>query len=221
MGVITRNILTGLITVIPILLTFYLLYWAIVSAETWLGGMLAAILPAGTRLPPGVGVVLALGALFIVGMLMHTYVVQRLFARAERLFYRIPLVKLIYPALRDFMDYFSPMKEKPYQQVVCVRFGEDLQAIGLVTRDDLRPIGEPFGGEGNVLVYFPMSYMIGGYALAVPRSRVQPLDMGMEEAMRFVLTAGVTGMTEPHAPPVPPSPPHSSTPPIPTPPSQL
>jgi uncharacterized membrane protein len=38
-----------------------------------------------------------------------------------------------------------------------------------------------------------MSYMIGGYALLVPRSNVRPLDMNMEEAMRFALTAGVTG----------------------------
>lgn len=197
MGIITRNILTGLITVIPVLLTFYLLYWAIAGAERWLGEMLASVLPEGMQLPTGVGVVLALGLLFIIGMLMHTYVVQMLFSRIERLLYRIPLVKLIYPALRDFMDYFSPMKKKTYQQVVCVRFGEDMQAIGLVTRDDLRAIAAPFGSEDNVLVYFPMSYMVGGYALSVPRARVEPLDIGMEEAMRFLLTAGVTGL---HAP---------------------
>ena len=48
----------------------------------------------------------------------------------------------------------------------------------------------------------------GGYALSVPRSRVEPLEMGMEEAMRFMLTAGVTGLHEPHAPPpAPPAPP--------------
>ena len=200
MGIITRNILTGLITVIPVLLTFYLLYWAIAGTERWLGEMLASVLPEGMQLPTGVGVVLALGVLFIIGMLMHTYVVQMLFSRIERLLYRIPLVKLIYPALRDFMDYFSPMKKKTYQQVVCVRFGEDMQAIGLVTRDDLRVIAAPFGGEDNVLVYFPMSYMVGGYALSVPRARVEPLDIGMEEAMRFMLTAGLTGLTEPPTP---------------------
>ena len=212
MGIITRNILTGLITVVPLLLTFYLLYWAIAGTEQWLSEMLASVLPAGTHLPPGVGVVMALGACFIIGMLMHTYVVQVLFSRIDRLLHRLPLVKLIYPALRDFMEYFSPMKKKTYQQVVCVRFGQDVQAIGLVTRDDLRAIAAPFGGEGNVLVYFPMSYMVGGYALSVPRSRVEPLDMGMEEAMRFMLTAGLTGMTEPSAPEPIPAPPPAAAP---------
>lgn len=59
---------------------------------------------------------------------------------------------------------------------------------GLVTilPEDLR--------DGDrIMVYLPMSYMIGGYALLVSRRNVRPLDMNMEEAMRFALTAGVTG----------------------------
>jgi len=42
-----------------------------------------------------------------------------------------------------------------------------------------------------------MSYMIGGYAVLVPRASVQPLNMSMEEAMRYVLTAGVTRLSTP------------------------
>jgi len=42
-----------------------------------------------------------------------------------------------------------------------------------------------------VLVYLPMSYMIGGYTVLVPRSLVRPVSMSMEDALRFTLTAGV------------------------------
>ena len=52
---------------------------------------------------------------------------------------------------------------------------------------------EGFKDEDSMLVYLPLSYMIGGYAVLVPRSSVRRLDMNMEEAMRFTLTAGVTG----------------------------
>jgi uncharacterized membrane protein len=52
---------------------------------------------------------------------------------------------------------------------------------------------EDLRGGDRIMVYLPMSYMIGGYAVLVPRSAVRPLDMNMEEAMRFALTAGVTG----------------------------
>jgi uncharacterized membrane protein len=43
------------------------------------------------------------------------------------------------------------------------------------------------------MVYFPMSYMIGGFSLFVPRNAMRPLKMGKDEAIRFVMTAGITG----------------------------
>jgi uncharacterized membrane protein len=193
MGVITKNILTGLITILPISLTVYLIYWLAVSAESLLGGQLMLVLPAGLY-RPGLGVAAGIVILFFVGMLMHSYIVQRLFARVETLFLRLPLVRLVYPAIRDFIDYFSPMKKKEFEQVVAVTMGDTgMQAIGLVTQTDTRRLPTGLDHGDNVLVYLPMSYMIGGYALVVPRSALRPLDMSMDEAMRFILTAGVTG----------------------------
>lgn len=194
MGVITKNILTGLITILPIALTLYLIYWLVVSTETLLGLQLMQVLPDGIY-RPGLGVVVGIVILFFVGMLMHNYVVQRLFNHMERLFLHLPLVKQVYPSIRDFFDYFSPMKKKDFEQVVLVTLGETgMQAIGLVTQADTRRL--PHGmreQDDRVLVYLPMSYMIGGYALLMPRSALKPLDMTMEEAMRFILTAGVAG----------------------------
>lgn len=200
MGFITKNILTGLFTILPIALTFYLLYWLVVSMESLLGYQLTQWLPEGIY-KPGVGVAAGLILCFIVGMLMHTYVVQQIFERGEKLFYRIPLVKMIYPAIRDFLDYLSPMKKKEYQQVVAVTFGDTgIQAIGLVTQTDMSKMPDGLNGEDCVLVYLPMSYMIGGYVLLVPRKTLKPLNMSMEAAMRFTLTAGVASVTQPPAP---------------------
>ncbi len=53
------------------------------------------------------------------------------------------------------------------------------------------PVG--FNQKDNLLVYIPMSYGIGGFAVLVPRSSTRRLDMSLEDAMRFTLTAGVTG----------------------------
>lgn len=193
MGVITKNILTGLITILPISLTIYLIYWLAVSTESLLGGQLMLVLPAGLY-RPGLGVGVGIVILFFVGMLMHSYVFQRLFERVETLFLRLPLVRLVYPAIRDFIDYFSPMKKKEFEQVVAVSIGDtDMQVIGLVTQTDTRRLPRGLDQNDQVLVYLPMSYMIGGYALVVPRSALRPLDMTMDEAMRFILTAGVGG----------------------------
>ncbi len=193
MKFITRNILTGLLAILPVVLTLYLLYWFAVNAEAALGGMIRLFLPE-TIYWPGMGLVAALLVVFLLGLLMHAYVFRRLFASVEQLLYHMPLIKTVYRAIRDFFDYFSPSRKKEFEQVVAVNIGDTgMQVIGFVTQAIPERLPEHFRGEDRILVYLPLSYMIGGYAVLMPRSAVRPLDMNMEEAMRFTLTAGVTG----------------------------
>ena len=193
MRFISRNILTGLLTILPVALTVYLLYWLAITSESVLGGMIQLVLPADMY-RPGMGIVAGLAVVFVLGLLMHAYVVQRLFAFAERLLYRMPFIKSVYGAIRDFFNYFAPSIKKEYKQVVAVTIGDtDMQVIGFVTQAIPENLPEGFNEPDSMLVYLPLSYMIGGYAVLIPRSKVRPLDMSMEDAMRFTLTAGVIG----------------------------
>lgn len=193
---IGRNILTGLVTILPVLLTLYLIYWLAKTIEVALGESIRAFLPS---LPywPGLGLLAGLAVAFLVGMLMHAYLFQRLFALTESLLYHMPLVKTVYRAIRDFFDYFSPTVKKEFEQVVVVTLGDSgMELIGFVTQESNTRLPEGFDTEGSILVYLPLSYMIGGYAVLMPRSSVRPLNMSVEEAMRFTLTAGVTGISQ-------------------------
>jgi uncharacterized membrane protein len=193
MKFIGRNMLTGLVAILPVFLTLYLLYWFAVSAETALGKMIRVVLPDDLYWP-GMGLVATLLAVFLLGLLMHAYVFRRMFARIEQLLYHMPLIKTVYSAIRDFFNYFSPTSKREFEQVVSVSIGDTgMQVIGFVTQAVSERLPEDFRGEDSVLVYLPLSYMIGGYAVLMPRSAVRPLNMNMEEAMRFTLTAGVTG----------------------------
>jgi uncharacterized membrane protein len=190
---ISKTFLTGLITILPVVLTLYLLYWLVVSAETALGNAIRVVLPEELYWP-GMGTIAGLLVVFLVGVLMHAYVVQRLFAWGEEVLYHVPVIKTVYRSIRDFLDYFSPARKDEFQQVVAVSIGETgMEVIGFVTQAVPERLPEGYRGDDSVLVYVPLSYMIGGYAVLMPRSAVRPLDMSMEEAMRFTLTAGVTG----------------------------
>ncbi len=191
-GFISRYMLTGLFTILPIVLTFYLLYWLAVTAESVLGGLIQSALPSNLYWP-GMGVVAGLGVLFLIGLVMHAYVAQRLFAKLEQLFSHMPIVKPIYGAFRDFLDYFKPKKEQDFDQVVSVQMNGNMKVIGFITEHDSQKLPDGFNDDDSILVYLPLSYMIGGYAVLVPKSAVSPVDLSMEEAMRFSLTAGVTG----------------------------
>ncbi len=192
---IGRNILTGLVTILPLVLTLYLLYWFTVSAESLLGSKILLILPEKLYWP-GMGLIAGLAIVFGVGLLMHAYLVQRLFASGEQILYRMPVINTVYRAIRDFFHYFSPTTKKEFEQVVAVSFGDTgMQVIGFVTQAIPEHMPKGFQGEDTILVYLPLSYMIGGYTVLMPRSAVRPLDMSMEEAMRFTLTAGVASAT--------------------------
>ena len=193
---ISKTFLTGLITLLPVVLTIYLLYWLVVTAESALGGMIRFVLPEDLYWP-GMGSIAGLLIVFLVGLLMHAYIVRRLFAWGEQILYHLPLIKSVYGAIRDFFNYFSPDKKNEFEQVVSVSIGDSgMQVIGFVTQAVPENMPKDFREEDSVLVYIPLSYMIGGYAVLIPRSAVRPLDMSSEEAMRFTLTAGVTGTTK-------------------------
>jgi uncharacterized membrane protein len=189
---ITRTFLTGLAVTLPVVLTLYLLVWVTLTIERVLDRVLHLVLPEAV-FAPGLGLVLGVVLIFFVGLLMRTWAARNIFAWTEKQMYRVPVVKTVYGALRDFTVFLSrPQKHGP-QQVVLVRLGDtDLRVMGFVTRDDLVGLPPNMSEPGMILVYLPMSYQVGGYTVLVPRASVQPVDMSFEEAMRFTLTAGLS-----------------------------
>jgi uncharacterized membrane protein len=187
---ISKTLLTGLITLLPLVLTLYLLYWIAVSSEAFMGQLFRYILPEGSYFP-GLGMATGVVIIFLVGLLMKAYLVRKLFSLMEKILYRLPLIKSIYRAFRDLFDFFSPHKESMGKAVAVTYNGMEL--IGFITQDDPKRLPKSFGDADHVLVYLPMSYMVGGYTILVKRENVRPLEMSGDEAMRFVLTAGITG----------------------------
>ena len=187
---LSKTLLSGFITLLPVVLTVYLLYWLGVSSEEVMGNALRYVLPINTYFP-GLGMLAGVTVVFIVGLMMNAYLVRKLFSFGEALLYRLPLIKSVYRAFRDFFDFFKPNKEGLGQVVAVTVNGMEL--VGFVTQEDPERLPPSFRDRDSVLVYLPMSYMVGGYTLLVSRSDLRPLQMTRDEAMRFVLTAGITG----------------------------
>ena len=182
----------GLVVVLPMALTAWLLWWLGTSVESLLHQVIVLVVPED-EYKPGMGIVAAVLLLIAAGTLVNAFIVRRVLAAWERLMDRIPIVKSVYGAVRDFVQMLPASGERrELRRVVLVRVG-DAAAIGLVTRDDAAELGLGPAGDGAVAVYFPMSYQIGGYTLLVPRARVEQLDLPIESAMRMVLTGGMSG----------------------------
>lgn len=184
--------LKGLAAILPIAITLYLLYWIGTTAEALLGGLLQRLLPEGWY-QPGMGVLTGVALIFLLGLLLNAYLVRVLWEWVEQWVQRIPFVKTIYGAAQDLMAFFSPSAQKELNQVVMVPLGDTgYRIMGFVTRQDLEGLPAGLAEPGTVAVYAPMSYQIGGYTLMVPRDKLVAVDMSVEQAMRFALTAGVS-----------------------------
>lgn len=188
---IGKIFLTGLTAVVPVILTLYFIYWLIITAEAVLGSLFQNMLPNGWY-QPGMGVVAGLLIVFLIGAMMHAWVVRKLYGWAEDLLYRIPLIRSVYGSIRELFNLLSHSHDQTLHQTVILTLGE-MRVIGFITRQNPSDLLPEIEVDNHVIVYLPMSYNIAGYMVVVPRTAIQVIDMSAEEALRFILTAGVAG----------------------------
>ncbi len=191
MNFLWKTLLKGLAAVLPVGITVYVIYWLATSAEEILRPVITRILPADWYWP-GMGLVVGIGLLFAIGLAVNAWVIRSLFRWGERLLENIPLVKSIYSTLRDFMRIFSSgNQQEDLQQVVLVKQGNSY-TLGFLTEKHVDDIPSLPSSTHFVAVYIPMSYQVGGFTLYVPKDDIEPIDMPIEDAMRRVLTAGLS-----------------------------
>ena len=179
----------GLITALPLGLTIYFFYIFLVWSETLAMQLIRPFI--GDFYVPGMGLLLGVTGIFLLGFLVSQRGAGKLLSLVELPFTNLPVVKSIYSSLKNFADYFSPQRNQSTQQmVVALRIpGQDLELVGLVTRQHVADLPAGFQQGDRVAVYLPMGYMIGGYTVFVPRGWIQPINMSVEEAMRSTLFA--------------------------------
>jgi uncharacterized membrane protein len=178
----------GLISALPLGLTVYFFYVFLSWSEMLAMQLIRPFI--GGFYVPGLGLLLGITGIFLLGFLVSQRAAGKLLSWVELPFTNLPVVKSILRP-QEFADYFSPQRGQSAQQmVVILRMpGQDLEVVGLVTRQRVDDLPAGFLQGDRVAVYLPMGYMIGGYTVFVPRAWVQPIDMSVEEAMRSTLFA--------------------------------
>lgn len=178
-----KTFLLGLATVLPVALTLYLVYVLGLGAERFMGDTLKLLLP-GKYYWPGMGLLLAVGVITLIGILVRIPGLGLLVRLSDAIMTRIPLVKTVYSTIRDFMDLLSVTRGgKKIGRPVSVKLWDEIELIGLET--------DPNVDDEHALVYLPMSYQVGGYTLMLSKTRLRYLDMSIEDALRYVITAGI------------------------------
>ena len=230
-----RFFLRGLSALLPTLITMWLLIWVwsflwdnlgqhIISAiilvwsflaqrglmefqplvymrRYWLSG---DVMP--TWVVQLIGVGLAVLLIYIVGLLVGNLIGRTIWRLAEMAVMRIPLIRAIYPAVKQVTDFLLAERKTQFEgsRVVAVqRDARNVWSIGLVTGGGVRPLSEAVG-QDMVTVFIPSTpTSFSGYVVVVPRDTLVELPLKVEEAMRLLVSGGVITPDAAHALPAP------------------
>lgn len=181
----------GLITVLPITLSIYLIYILGFKVENLFAGIMKDIL-GPTSYIPGLGILLTVVGMIFVGVLVSNMITGSIFKWVTSTIERLPFVKAIYGPLRDLMQLFAGSSQSQMQKVVMVdnpQMGG--QMIGLVTRNSFKDLELEEQLGHKVAVYIPFSYMLGGLTILVDRDKVIDVDIPVEKALKLGVTAWI------------------------------
>lgn len=143
---------------------------------------------------PGLGLLTIFISIAIIGFISEKYIRNPLFTYMERWIERAPLVKLIYSSVKDLVNAFVGEKRR-FNKPVLVKIDKDsdINRIGFITQEQLTDLGLE---DELVAVYFPFSYSFAGELIIVPRSNIRPLTASGTDAMKFIISGGVTEIKE-------------------------
>lgn len=179
MKLLLKYFFEGLLFLVPMAVTVYIV--------TWIFSTVDGLIPAPI---PGVGFFLTLLIIICIGFLASNVFTKSFLNLIEKIFAKVPLVKLLYSTVKDLIGAFVGDKKSFDKPVIVTLFPQGTaKAIGFITKESL----EPFGLNDHVAVYFPQSYNFAGNLLIFPKEQITPLDKDSSEVMAFIVSAGVTG----------------------------
>ena len=180
----------GALVILPVAAALFFIYWAVSKVDYALNlSNVIWVDQIGKPLYiPGLGILTVLILLIVVGIVVTNFVTEPIKKWVGRWFNRLPVFNVIYTSFKDLTEAFVG-DDKKFSEPVVVEVNETgLKKIGVLTQKDLSKIGYP----GDVAVYFPLSYSFAGQVCLVNADRVKPLKMSASEAMKFIVSGGVS-----------------------------
>ncbi len=175
---ISQYFLQGLLFLIPLFVTVYVLYWIFIQIDGVLN------LPV-----PGLGFLVTIIFITLIGFVASNFLTKNIFLLVDRIFVRLPLVKMIYTSIKDLVHAFVGDKKsfnRPVQVVIDRK--SNLRVLGFATRESLDSIGI----KDSMAVYLPQSYNFAGNLIIVESEQVIPLEADPGEVMKLIVSGGVS-----------------------------
>ena len=186
-----RNLVTGLVVTVPLIIT--------VAAFVWLFQLIDGVMgPLYQRWTgydiPGLGLATLLAVVLLVGVLATSGLGGRVLRRGEDYLMRLPIFRAVYGPVKQLVAAFSPGSQIGFRQVVLIDDPRRGLVIGFLTKRFVLDRGS--GPEKLVAVYVPTNHIYFGDIHVYPSSVVSYPDLTVQEGVQIFLTAGMTMSSE-------------------------
>jgi len=144
------------------------------------------------------GFVIALAAILVLGAFLASVVGRAIWRQIEKFIMNTPLLKQVFPYVKQITDFFLTQDETKqiFSKVVAVEFPrKGTWSIGFVTGSGIKKIVDRMEKEFVTVFVATTPSPLTGFTIIVPKEDVIELDMPIEEAIRFIVSAGVIAPT--------------------------
>lgn len=185
---IRRQFLSGVLVIVPIILTFIVLRFLFRSVDNLLSPVIIKII--GVEIP-GLGILATIVIIFIAGILTTALGRSRLFNMWELFFIKTPIVRTIYSASKQLIEGIALPDKKAFQQVVLVQYPRlGIYNLGFVANRIENQLVEQ--NKELVVVFIPSTPTpFTGFVALFPKDQVIPLELTIEEGIKYFVSGGI------------------------------
>tara|TARA_B110000116_G_C16720258_1_gene528742 strand:- start:492 stop:1043 length:552 start_codon:yes stop_codon:yes gene_type:complete len=179
MNKIINYFLQGLLYIVPISVTLYVVYWSFNKID--------GILPFDF---PGLGLIVVISIITLIGAVGSKLISSPINSLFVKILKKAPLLKTIFSSVKDLMNTFVGGK-KGFDQAVLVKIYENstIERIGFITNEDLKNLNI---NSERVLVYLPHSYAFSGQLFIVDKKNITTINSASSDIMKLIVSGGVT-----------------------------
>ena len=185
-GALRRTFLAGLVVAVPILLTIFALYWLFRIMDGFFSPILHQIIG---REIPGLGILTEIVVIFLAGIVATNVLGSRILTYLQNSLMRIPVVKNIYPTIRQIVEAFQPSSGSSFEKVVLVEYPKNgMLTFGFLTGEISE--ARTSNTQRFYSVYIPTNNLYLGQVGLFKAEEVIITSFSIEEGLKIILSGG-------------------------------
>ncbi|MBU5675679.1 DUF502 domain-containing protein [Alkaliphilus sp. MSJ-5] len=186
---IRKTFLTGLLVMIPLIITVYTILWFLNKVDSIFRRPIEELLGFTVY---GLGIIITIGIVLLAGIIATNYAGHKLFGTTEYFLKRIPLVRSIYFPIKQLTETIYGSANTAFRRVVLVQYPSlGIYTIGFITSEGIEEVADKTG-KPVVCVFIPTTpNPTSGMFVMVPSEDLIALDMGVEDAIKLVVSGGI------------------------------